>query len=63
MRLVAQGFRQTLGVDYQEMYCPVADKASLWMSLTIAATLDLEVEQLDVVTMFLGSELEVEVYV
>ena len=62
-RLVAQGFRQTLGVDYHETYAPVADKASIRIALTIAAALDLEVEQLDVVTSFLGSTLEEEVYV
>lgn len=33
------------------------------IALTIAAPLDLEVEQLDLVTAFLGSELEEEVYV
>ena len=61
-RLVAQGFRQTLGVDYHETYSPVADMASVQIALTIAATQDLEVEQLHVVTAFLGSELEEEVY-
>ena len=62
-RLVAQGFRQTLGVDYHETYSPVAEMASVQIALTIAATLDLEVEQLDVVTAFLGSALEEEIYV
>ena len=61
-RLVVQGFRQTLGVDYHENYSPVAEMASVRIALTIAAALDLEVEQLDVVTAFLGSELEEEVY-
>ena len=58
-----QGFRQTLGVDYHETYAPVADMASIWIALTIAAALDIEVEQLDMVTAFLGSVLEEEVYV
>ena len=62
-RLVAQGFRQTLGLDYHETYSPVADMASVRIALTIAAALDLEVEQLDVVTAFRGSELKEEVYV
>ena len=57
-----QGFRQTPGVDYHETYSPVAETASVRIALTIAAALDLEVEQLDVVTAFLGSELEEEVY-
>ena len=61
-RLVAQGFRQTLGVDYHKTYSPVAVMASVRVALTIAAALDLEVEQLDVVTAFLGSELKEEVY-
>ena len=62
-RLVAQGFWQTLGVDYHETYSPVADMASIRIALTIAAALDLEVEQLDVVMAFLGSKLDEEVYV
>ena len=62
-RLVAQGFQQTLGVDYHETYSPVANLASVRIALRIAAALDLEVEQLDVVTAFLGSELAEEVYV
>lgn len=62
-RLVAQGFRQTLGVDYHETYSPVANMDSVRIALTIAAALDLEVEQLDMVTAFLASDLEEEVYV
>ena len=62
-RLVAQGFRQTLGVDYHETYSPVANMASVRIALTIAVARDLEVEQLDVVTAFLGINLEEEVYV
>ena len=45
------------------MYLPVAEMASMQKVLTIAATLDLEVEQLNMVTAFLGSALEEEIYV
>ena len=62
-RLVAQGFRQTLGVDYHDTYSPVANIAIVRIALTIAVARYLEVKQLDAVTAFLGRNLEEEVYV
>lgn len=63
VRLVAQGFRQVPGVDYFETFAPVAALDSVRLVLTIAAAADLVIEQLDVVTAFLGGKVNEEIYV
>ena len=50
-RLVAQGYTQVYGLD-----SPVAKLASLRIILTIAATEDLELHQMDVVAAFLAGD-------
>ena len=62
-RLVAQGFRQVPGIDYFETFSPVAALDSVRLILTIAAAADYEIEQLDVVTAFLGGKVEEEIYI
>ena len=59
-RVVARGFSQIPGVDYNETYAPVAQLASLRILLAIAAAYDLEIEQMDVVTAFLANLLDEE---
>ncbi|CAI7854858.1 unnamed protein product [Closterium sp. NIES-53] len=58
-RLVAQGYTQREGEHHSETFAPVA-KASL--NLALAASLNLEVKQLDVCTAFLYGLLMEEVY-
>ena len=60
---MAQGFRQVAGVDYLETFSPVAALESVHLVLTIAAAWDYEIEQLDVVTAFLGGKVEEEIYI
>ena len=62
-RLVAQGIWQVPGVDYLETFSPVAALESVRLVLTIAAVRDYEIEQLDVVTAFLGGKVEEEIYI
>jgi len=62
-RFVAKGFSQHHGVDYDETFSPVFKLASLRTILSIGATLDLEMEQMDVKTAFLNGEIDTEVYV
>ena len=61
-RLVAKGFRQIAGRDYDEVFAPTAQQASLRLLLAIAAQQELEVDQLDVKTAFLNGDLQGEVY-
>ena len=47
-RLVAKGYRQRQGVDYDETFSPVAMVKSIRILLTIAAYFDYEIWQMDV---------------
>ena len=61
-RLVAQGFTQSFGVDYNETYAPVAKFASTHVILTLATQKDWEVEQVDVKNSYLNAELTETIY-
>ncbi|GJW26677.1 retrotransposon protein, putative, ty1-copia subclass [Tanacetum coccineum] len=60
--LVAKGFTQTYGVDYEETFSPVADIRAIRILLAIAAYYDYEIWQMDVKTAFLNGHLSEEVY-
>ncbi|KAK9024881.1 hypothetical protein V6N11_064787 [Hibiscus sabdariffa] len=61
-RLVAKGFRQIHGVDYDETFSPVAMFKSIRILLAIAIFHDYEIWQMDVKTAFLNGKLEEDVY-
>jgi hypothetical protein len=61
-RLVAKGFRQIQGVDYEETFSPVAMLKSVRILLAIAAYYDYEIWQMDVKTAFLNGHLSEDVY-
>ena len=61
-RLVAQGFSQEAGIDYHEVFAPVARYKSIRSVLAIANQFNLEVHQMDVVSAFLNGELEDEIF-
>ena len=61
-RLVAKGYSQVEGIDFDEIFSPVAKMTSIRFLLSIAATFDLEVEQMDVKTVFLHGDLNEEIY-
>ena len=61
-RLVVKGFRQRKGIDFDEIFSPVVKMSSIRVVLGLAASLDLEVEQMDVKTAFLHGDLEEEIY-
>ena len=57
-----KGFQQKKGVDFDEIFSPIVKMTSIRTMLSIAANMDLEVEQLDVKTAFLHGDLEEEIY-
>jgi Reverse transcriptase (RNA-dependent DNA polymerase) len=61
-RIVAQGFTQIEGIDYNETFAPVAKLTSICTILAIAAELNLEVQQMDVKSAYLNAKLEEEIY-
>lgn len=61
-RLVAQGFSQKFGVDYDEVYAPVAKTTTLRTLLTIAGRRNMVVKHLDIETAYLNGDLSHEVY-
>ena len=62
VRLVAKGYRQCYGIDYDETFSPVAMLKFIWIMLALAAHFDYKIWQMDVRTAFLNEELEEEVY-
>jgi ATP-binding cassette subfamily B (MDR/TAP) protein 1 len=61
-RLVVKGFNQRKGIDFDEIFFPMVKITSIRMMLGVAASLNLEVEQINVKTTFLPRELEEEIY-
>ena len=61
-RLVAQGFSQKFGLDYDETFCPVVRFESFQALIALAAQNNLKLHQMDVITAFLNGELGEEIY-
>jgi len=61
-KLVARGFTQTYGVDYNETFALVAKFTSIRCIVALATLEDMEVHQMDMKTAFLNGELEEEIY-
>ncbi|GJT69690.1 putative ribonuclease H-like domain-containing protein [Tanacetum coccineum] len=62
-RLVAQGYTQEEGVDYDEVFAPVARIEAIGLFLAYASFKDFVVYQMDVKSAFLYGKIEEEVYV
>src|SRR6218665_3620533 len=61
-RLVAQGYSQKYGEDYDEAFAPVAKPTTLRTILTIAELKGMIVKHYDVETAYLNGDLSHEVY-
>ncbi|GKA07270.1 putative ribonuclease H-like domain-containing protein [Tanacetum coccineum] len=62
-RLVAQGHTQEEGIDYDEVFAPVARIEAIRMFLAYASYMGFMVYQMDVKSAFLYGQIEEEVYV
>ncbi|GKE25493.1 retrovirus-related pol polyprotein from transposon TNT 1-94, partial [Tanacetum coccineum] len=62
-RLVARGYHQEEGIDFEESFAPVARLEAVRIFLAFAAHMNMTVYQMDVKTTFLNGILREEVYV
>ena len=62
VRLVALGCGQSYGIDYNETFAPVVTLTTVPTIIAVATHLDWELEQMDVKTAFLNSDLDEDVF-
>ncbi|GKE54316.1 putative ribonuclease H-like domain-containing protein, partial [Tanacetum coccineum] len=62
-RLVAQGYKQEEGIDYDEVFAPVARIKAIRLFLAYASFMNFVMYQMDVKSAFLYGTIEEEVYV
>ena len=61
-RLVAKGFAQRYGVDYDETFSPIVRFTTIRSVIALAAEKKMHLHQMDVVSAFLNGDLEEEIY-
>jgi hypothetical protein len=61
-RLVARGYSQTYGIDYDETFAPVANMNTVRILVSCATNFGWPLHQLDVKNTFLHGDLQEEVY-
>lgn len=61
-RLMARGFTQEKGVNYNEVFLPITKYATICLVCALAAIFSLVMDQMDVVTTFLYVYLEEYIY-
>ena len=62
-RLLAKGYAQKEGIDYNEVFSPVVKHSSIRILLALVAQFNMELVQMDVKTAFLHGDLEDEIYI
>ncbi|KAM2817807.1 hypothetical protein COP1_041878 [Malus domestica] len=61
-RLVAQGFSQRPGIDYDKTYSPVMDVITFRYLISLVVSEKLDIQLMDVVTAYLYGDLDTEIY-
>lgn len=61
-RLVARGFSQKEGIDFNETFAPVVRHSTMRILFSLANQLDLDMEHLDVATAFLNGDINEVIY-
>ena len=62
-RLVAQGFSQRPGIDYEETYFPVMDAITFRFFISLVVTENLDMRLMDVVTAYLYGSLDNDIHI
>ena len=62
-RLVVKGFQQQEGIEYTEIFFPVLKHFTIKIVLSIVATENLYLEQLDITTIFLHGEIKKDILI
>uniref|UniRef100_A0A834RK08 Retrovirus-related Pol polyprotein from transposon TNT 1-94 n=1 Tax=Sarcoptes scabiei TaxID=52283 RepID=A0A834RK08_SARSC len=62
-RIVARGFKQKEGIDFDEIYSPVVDRSVIRLFLTLASKRRWKVNHIDFGNAFLNGKIDREVYV
>ena len=62
VRLVAQGFSQKLGIDYDETYSPVIDTITFCFLISMVVSERLEIRLMDVITAYLYGSLDFDIH-
>ncbi|GKF29876.1 retrovirus-related pol polyprotein from transposon TNT 1-94, partial [Tanacetum coccineum] len=61
--LIAKGYKQEEGIDFEESFALVAHLDAIWMFIAFATHKSITIFQMDVKTAFLNGPLKKEVYV
>ena len=59
---MVKGFGQKQGINFDEIFSSVVKMCSIWVILGLAASMNLQLEQLDVNTTFLHGDLDEEIF-
>ena len=61
-RLVAQGFSQRSGIDYEETYSPVMDAITFCFLISLAVSEELDMRLMDVITAYLYGSIDSDIH-